>query len=77
MIYSFLGIFCADSLLEVPSGVAPSPVLVLIISETLCHGIRTGTKVACIPLLADVPVVLASAFFLTQISKIDILLGLI
>ena len=77
MIDSLLGILSAGLLFEVPSGIASGPVLVLIISETLGHGIRAGTKVVCIPLLTDAPVVLASAFFLTQISKIDILLGLI
>ena len=77
MIDSFLGILSAGLLFEVPSGIAPGPVLVLIISETLGHGIRAGTKVACIPLLTDAPVVLASAFLFTQISKMNILLGVI
>ena len=77
MIDSLLGILSAGLLFEVPSGIAPGPVLVLIISETLGHGIRAGTKVACIPLLTDAPVVLASAFLFTQISKMDILLGVI
>ena len=77
MIDSLLGILSAGLLFEVPSGIAPSPVLVLIISETLGHGIRAGTKVACIPLLTDASVVLASAFLFTQISKMDILLGVI
>ena len=77
MIDSLLGILSAGLLFEVPSGIAPGPVLVLIISETLGHGIHAGTKVSCIPLVRDSPVVLASAFSFTRISKIDILLGLI
>ena len=77
MIDSLLGILSAGLLFEVPSGIAPGPVLVLIISETLGYGICAGTKVACIPLLTDAPVVLASAFLFTQISKMDILLGVI
>ena len=77
MINSPLGILSAGILFEVPSGIAPGPVLVLLISETLGHGTRAGTKVASIPLLTDVPVVLASAFLFTQISKMDILLGVI
>ena len=67
MINSPLGILSAGILFEVPSGIAPSPVLVLIISEILGHGIRAGTKVACIPLLTDAFVILASAFLFTQI----------
>ena len=77
MIDSLLGILSAGLLFEVPSGIAPGPVLVLIISETLGHGILAGTKVTCIPLLTDAPVVLASAFLFTQISKMDILLCVI
>ena len=77
MIDSLLGILSAGLLFEVPSGIAPGPVLVLIISETLGYGICAGTKVACIPLLTHVPVVLASAFLFIKISKMDILLGVI
>ena len=77
MINSPLGILSAGLLYEVHSGIAPAPVLVLIISETLGHGIRAGTKVACIPLLTDAPIVLVSAFLFTQISKMDVLLGVI
>ena len=67
MIDSLLGFLSANLLFEVPSGIAPGPVLVLIISETLGHGTRAGTKVACIPLLADASVILAPAFLSTQI----------
>ena len=49
MIESFLGIFSAGLLFEVPSEIAPGPVLVLVISEILGYGVRSGTKVACIP----------------------------
>ena len=77
MIDSLLGILSAVSLFEVPTGIAAGLVLVLIISETIGHGIRACKKVACIPLLTDAPIVLASAFLFTQISKMDILLGVI
>ena len=46
MINSPLGILSAGILFEVPSGIAPGHVLVLIISEILVNGIRAGTKVA-------------------------------
>ncbi|MBC8258525.1 MAG: LysE family transporter [SAR324 cluster bacterium] len=77
MIESFIGIFSIGLLLGAPSGIAPGPMLVLIISETLRHGIRAGAKVACIPLLTDAPVVLVSGFLFTQISDMSILLGVI
>ena len=77
MIDSLLGILSTGLLFEVPSGIAPGPVLVLIISETLGHCILAGTKVTCIPLLTDAPDVLASAFLFIKISKMDTLLGVI
>ena len=77
MIDSIWGIFTIGLLLGAPSGIAPGPMLILIISETLRHGIRAGAKVACIPLLTDTPVVLISGFLFTQISNMNILLGAI
>jgi len=77
MIDSIWGIFTIGLLLGAPCGIAPGPMLILIISETLRHGIRAGAKVACIPLLADIPVVLISGFLFVQILNMNILLGVI
>ena len=49
--------------------------LLLIISETLRHGKRAGAKVACILLLTDAPIVLASGLLFTQITNMNMLLG--
>ena len=49
--------------------------LLLIISETLRHGKLAGAKVACIPLLTDAPIVLASGLLFTQITNMNMLLG--
>ena len=49
MIDSIWGIFTIGLLLGAPSGIAPGPMLILIISETLRHGIPAGAKVAFIP----------------------------
>ena len=75
MIESIWGVFTAGLLLGAPSGLAPGPMLLLIISETLRHGKRAGVKVACIPLLTDAPIVLASGLLFTQITNMNILLG--
>ena len=77
MIESIWGIFTIGLLLGAPSGIAPGPMLILIISETLRHGIRAGAKVACIPLLTDTPVVLISGFLFAQISNMNTLQGAI
>ena len=75
MIESIWGVFTAGLLLGAPSGLAPGPMLLLIISETLRHGKITGAKVACVPLLTDAPIVLASGLLFTQITNMNILLG--
>ena len=75
MIESIWAVFTTGLLLGAPSGLAPGPMLLLIISETLRHGKRAGVKVACIPLLTDAPIVLASGLLFTQITNMNILLG--
>ena len=75
MIESIWAVFTAGLLLGAPSGLAPGPMLLLIISETLRHGKHAGVKVACIPLLTDAPIVLASGLLFTQITNMNILLG--
>ncbi|MBT5834303.1 MAG: LysE family transporter [Deltaproteobacteria bacterium] len=77
MIDSIWRIFTIGLLLGAPSVIATGPMLILIISETLRHGIRAGAKVACTPLLTDVPLVLSSRFIFTQILNMNILLGAI
>jgi threonine/homoserine/homoserine lactone efflux protein len=77
MIDNIWGIFTIGLLLGAPSGIAPGPMLILIISETLRHSIHAGAKVAFIPLLTDIPVVLISGFLFAQISNMNILLGAI
>tara|TARA_B100000945_G_scaffold69064_1_gene52349 strand:- start:161 stop:790 length:630 start_codon:yes stop_codon:yes gene_type:complete len=77
VIESIWGVFTAGLLLGAPSGLAPGPMLLLIISESLRHGKRTGAKVACIPLLTDAPILIASGMLFTQIAKMNILLGVI
>ncbi len=77
MIESIWAVFSAGLLLGAPSGFAPGPMLVLIVSETLRHGKRAGAKVACIPLLTDAPIVLISGLMFTQITNMNMLLGLI
>ena len=74
---SIWAVFTAGFLLGAPSGLAPGPMLLLIISESLRHGKRAGAKVACITLLTDAPIVLASGLLFTQIGNMNIFLGLI
>lgn len=57
------------------AGLAPGPLLTLVITETLKHGARSGIKVAIAPLLTDLPIVCASLFLLSGLSNIRPVLG--
>jgi threonine/homoserine/homoserine lactone efflux protein len=50
------------------SGLAPGPLLVLVITQTLRHNTREGIKVAAAPLITDLPIILISLFVLAQLD---------
>lgn len=57
------------------AGIAPGPLLTLVISETLCHGLRAGAKVACAPLITDLPIIALTVFVLAGMSQVAGVLG--
>jgi threonine/homoserine/homoserine lactone efflux protein len=59
------------------SGLTPGPLLTLVISETLKHGIKEGLKIAIAPLLSDLPIVLITITVLSYLSDIRPVLGVI
>ena len=62
-------------LLGLSAGVAPGPLLTLVVSETLSGGVGAGVRVALSPLLSDLPIILFAVFFVSQFSEVQILLG--
>jgi len=58
----------AGMLLGLAAGVAPGPLLVLVISETLKHNIKAGIKVSIAPLVTDVPIILLSLLILSRLA---------
>jgi threonine/homoserine/homoserine lactone efflux protein len=63
------------TLFGLSAGFAPGPLLALVVSETLGHGVRAGLKVALAPLVTDVPIVVVSLLFLAKLSDFDAALG--
>lgn len=59
------------------SGLAPGPLFMLTISETLRFGVKAGLKVAAAPLITDAPIVAAALFILSRITGVDKILGAI
>lgn len=50
--------------LGLSAGLAPGPLLTLVISETLQHGVKSGVKVALAPVITDLPITLLTFFTL-------------
>ena len=65
------------TVLGLSAGLAPGPLLTLVISETLKHDIRAGIKVALAPVFTDLPIILLTLFVLSSLSDFDWILGII
>ena len=59
------------------AGLAPGPLLTLVISETLARGTAAGVRVALAPLVSDLPVVVICLAVLAKLSDSDPVLGII
>ncbi len=65
------------TVLGLSAGLAPGPLLTLVLIETLQHDWRAGVKVACAPLLTDLPIICVALFVLAQLSQVNTVLGVI
>ena len=63
--------------LGLSSALAPGPLLVLVITQSLKHNAKEGVKVAAAPLLTDLPIILLSLFVAAEISSWQRALGFI
>jgi threonine/homoserine/homoserine lactone efflux protein len=67
----------AGILLGLSGGLAPGPLLTLVASETLRHGVRAGVRVALAPLLTDLPIILGTVLLLRPLADQSLPLALI
>ena len=67
----------AGIILGLSSGWAPGPLLTLVITQTLQHGVTEGIKVASAPLITDLPIILVSFVLLTQVADFRGALGIV
>jgi len=54
--------------LGLSAGFAPGPLLTLVISESLQHGVRSGVKVALAPVITDLPIILLALLVISGLS---------
>ena len=67
----------AGCVLGLSAGLAPGPLLTLVITQTLKHGIREGFKVSLAPLITDLPIIAVSLLVLTRLAGFERILGAI
>ena len=65
------------TLLGLAAGVAPGPLLVLVVAETIKHNTAAGVKVAMAPMLTDIPIIALSLWLLPRLPHFEIILGII
>ena len=65
------------ALLGLSAGLAPGPLLTLVISETLRHDVRAGIRVALAPMVTDLPIILLTLFVLSRLAGFHGILGAI
>ena len=69
--------FTIGTVLGLSAGFAPGPLLTLLFSETLRHGINSGIRVAFAPIITDLPIIILTLFVLSKLSNFHNILGAI
>jgi len=64
-------------LLGLASGLAPGPLLALVLAQTLKHGRREGFKVAVSPLITDAPIILLALLVAAKAAEFRQVLGIV
>ncbi len=61
--------------LGLSAGLAPGPMLTLVISETLRHDLGAGIRIALAPLFSDLPIIVLAIWVLSQLTQFEFILG--
>lgn len=72
-----LNALAAGLLLGLVAGLAPGPLMTLVLAHSLRHGPREGCKVALAPLLTDPPIIFLAWLLAAQAAEIRLLLALL
>ena len=63
--------------LGLSAGLSPGPLLALVITETLRHGVKNGLRVAVSPIFTDLPIILLTLLVLSRLSDHQPALGVV
>ncbi len=59
------------------AGISPGPLLVMVITETITCDVKRGIKIALVPLVSDLPIVLFSLLIMYKLSDSDMILAIV
>jgi threonine/homoserine/homoserine lactone efflux protein len=65
----------SGTLLGLSCGLAPGPLLTLVLAQALRHGPREGAKVALVPLITDAPIILLALLLASRAASLQPLMG--
>ena len=65
------------TLLGLAAGVAPGPLLVLVVAETIRHNTTAGIKVALAPMITDIPIIGLALLVLPRLPHFEVILGVV
>lgn len=65
----------AAVVLGLSAGFSPGPLLTLVITQTLQHGVKEGIKVSVAPLITDIPIICLAILLLSLFSRTYSILG--
>ncbi len=68
---SLLTELSAGFVLGLSAGLTPGPLSVLVLSQSLRHGVKEGIKVAIAPILTDLPIVILCLTLAGGVTRID------
>ncbi|MEW6055804.1 MAG: LysE family transporter [Bdellovibrionota bacterium] len=74
---SIIEISVTGLLFGISNGISPGPLSVLTISETIRGGMRQGFKVACSPLITDLPIITFSLLILSKQAHYELTLSVL
>ena len=63
--------------LGIIAGISPGPILILLITETIKYDKKAGIKIAFVPFISDLPIVLFSFFVIYSLSNSKLILAIL
>ena len=72
-----IGTLASGALLGLSCGLAPGPLMALVLAQTLRYGPREGCKVALSPLATDAPIIAVAAVVAAKSAELHPMLGVV